>query len=132
MVSYQKLKLMSNLSKLTLLLAIVSMGIFSCNQQDAPIVTSFPVSFQFNHTVGTSPVQYDTIRYTNAFGNRYSVSTLQYFVSDIRMHRSDGTSFHFDMEHYVDGRDESTMTYNPEVSVPRRSLFQYFLRLWPG
>ena len=109
---------MNNSLKLILFLFLVEIGFNSCNQNDTPTVNNIQVNFAFNHTVGTSDLQFDTIIYTNAFGNAYSVSTLKYFISDIRLNRTDGSSHYFDMEHYVDGKDAGTMTFVPDQTIP--------------
>jgi len=44
-------------------------------------------------------IPYD-IRYTNAAGNLYSVSKLAYYISDVRLRRSDGSEFVVDAVHY--------------------------------
>jgi len=98
-------------------------GIFllnSCSKNDDD-VNPTPVDVQpvitFIHTVGDEQVTFDSIRYTNAFGNEYSVATLVYFVSDFTFHKSDGSKVKIDDEHYVDGRDKSTLTYTPSSKI---------------
>jgi len=90
--------------------------VFSACKKDEN--TEIQLSFTFNHTVDGAAVEFDQIKYSNAFGNEYSVSTLKYFVSDITMHSNEGTSITFNDVHYVDARDNSTLTYNLPAKVP--------------
>lgn len=94
---------------------VVLLGFTACNKNEN---TEVQLSFQFNHLVDGEAVEFDVIRYGNAFGNQYSVSTLKYFVSNITMHKSDGSSILFDDEHYVDARDNSTLIYMPTAKIP--------------
>lgn len=75
------------------------------------------ISFRFSHKVGATTVEFDTMKYTSEASNLYSVETLKYFVSDITLHKSGGQLL-FDDEHYVDARDNSTLTYSPSQEVP--------------
>jgi|ETNmetMinimDraft_26_1059896.scaffolds.fasta_scaffold09773_1 hypothetical protein len=76
------------------------------------------LSFTFSHTIGSSSVEYDTIKYTDAAGNDYSVETLKYFVSDITLHKSSGGTILIDDEHYVDARDNATLIFSPSKEIP--------------
>lgn len=74
--------------------------------------------FSFSNRVGTSALSFDNLAYTNAFGNNYSIITLKYFISDIRLNKADGTSVLIDEEHYVDGTDPATLVFTPITKVP--------------
>lgn len=104
-----------NILKLTVgLVVVVAIGISACKKEEN---TEVQLSFRFNHFVKSEAVEFDKIKYTNAFGNEYSVSTLKYFVSNITLHKSDGTTILFDDEHYVDARDNSTLEYTPANKI---------------
>jgi hypothetical protein len=93
----------------------------SCSKNDDD-VNPIPVDVQpvivFKHIIGDEMVEFDTIKYTNEFGNVFSVATLKYFVSDFTFHKSDGSKVKLDEEHYVDGRENSTLTYTPSSKIP--------------
>jgi hypothetical protein len=95
---------------------ILLVVVFSACKKDEN--TEQQLTFTFNHMVDGVAVEFDEIKYSNAFGNNYSVSTLKYFVSNITLHTSDGTTIKFDDEHYVDARDNSTLTYTLPAKVP--------------
>ena len=88
-----------------------------CNKDDGDEET-IQLNFLFNHTVNGDQVQFEDIKYQNAAGNTYSVETLKYFVSDITLYAEDGSGIRFDAAHYVDARDNATLTFKPGVGVP--------------
>jgi hypothetical protein len=75
----------------------------------------------FAHYVDNAPLQIDTLKYTNAAGNHYMVTEVQYFVSDITLHMADGDDFLLDGTegiHYVDNDISTTMTWNITKDIP--------------
>jgi hypothetical protein len=103
--------------KNVLLLSIAAFLLVSCNKDDDDTPQEVQVTFSFKHYVGNEEVEYNNVKYTNAFGNLYSVATLKYFISDIRLTRMDGSEFFFDMEHYVDGLDNTTLNFTPDQKI---------------
>lgn len=89
------------------LLAIISLTIattlLSCKKEE--VITEPVINLQFEHEVDSEKLQFDTINYTNSSNNRYSVSTLQYFISDFVFLRKNDTKISFDTVIYVDVRD---------------------------
>jgi hypothetical protein len=102
-----------------ILLAVIAL--VSCNNKKDdvnPQPASVQVDFSFAHFVGSSEADFNNIQYTNAIGNVYSIATLKYFISDITLHRADGSSVLINEEHYVDALDETTHTFRPGEGVP--------------
>ena len=60
------------------------------------------IAFHLDHTVDGKGVVYDDIRYENEAGNKYSVMTLRYYISDIKLHQYDGTIHEIDTFYYRD------------------------------
>lgn len=104
-----------------ILLLCIGLLSASCTKKEDninPQPASVPLQINFKHFVGSGEVDFNTIKYTNAFGNIYSVVTLKYFISDIMVYRADGSMVKIDEEHYVDALDETTLTFRPETRVP--------------
>ena len=91
---------------ITLLTIISALLIGSCNldENDGPA----NLEITFNHRVGNMDLKFDTIKYTNAYGNDYSVTTLKYFVSEIILTMTDGTNAILNNVFYVDAQDNNT------------------------
>ncbi len=93
-------------------IVLISTVFISCNT-DPDIDIEFPqIHIQFSHFVDNDALSFDTIVYTNAAGNKYSVSTLKYFVSNVILKKEDGTQEGFDGPHYIDASDESTLIFS--------------------
>ena len=76
---------------------------------------------RFENKVDTLPFIVDSAIYVNASGNAYKVTDLQYFVSDITLHRTDGAKFVIQKDngiHYIDARIPSTLTWLINTSMP--------------
>lgn len=108
-------------NKLITILLLGAVTLASCSK-DPDNVNMQPataeIQFNFTHFVGSQQVDFNTIKYTNAFGNLYSVATLKYFISDITLQTADGGVILIDDEHYVDATDGTTLTYNPTITIP--------------
>ncbi len=94
----------------------------ACKKQTEPVENqSGRLNFYFDHVVGDNSLQYDTIRYQNAAGNPYMVSEIQYFISDVTLHKSDGSKIMInawkDM-HYVDTDLPDTWQWKMKDSIP--------------
>lgn len=73
------------------------------------------ISFNFTHLVDGLPLEKDNMKYINAAGNPYEVNQLMYFVSDVMLHKSDGTSkliSDWTDIHYVDIDIPTTLTWD--------------------
>ncbi|MCX6284489.1 MAG: hypothetical protein NTW31_09675 [Bacteroidetes bacterium] len=76
---------------------------------------------RFANMVDTLPLVLDTMMYKNSSDDFYKVTDLQYFVSDITLHRNDGVVYRAlnnDGIHYVDARIPLTLYWTINVSVP--------------
>ena len=92
--------------------------LISCSKgRDDTENAEYTIKLSFIHKAGQESVEFDTIRYFNAFGNRYSIIALKYFVSDFVFHRSDGDSISASEIHYVDATDPATLTFIPDKKV---------------
>lgn len=85
-----------------------------CSEDDSPPVvgpTTGAVTVNFDHQIGGLPLQLAVFNYTNAAGNNYSVERLDYYVSDIRLHNANGTSYGVDDVHFRSVTDDNTRDY---------------------
>ncbi|MDH5367925.1 MAG: hypothetical protein OEW67_13145 [Cyclobacteriaceae bacterium] len=87
----------------------------SCNNDDPKGTISYPVSFAFTQTVGGGQLMTNSLNYTNAAGNTFSVEKLQYIISDVTLHKKGGGSTIIDEYHFVDIANASTLTFNAGI-----------------
>jgi hypothetical protein len=90
---------------------------YSCKKEQS----TGKVFFTFAHHVDGEPLVTDTMRYTNAAGDRYMITEVQYFISDVVLHGSGGQDYMITQSngiHYVDNDIPSTMTWNITEDIP--------------
>jgi len=52
-----------------------------------------PLFIQFMNQAGTQPIQLNNHEYSNSAGEQFTISTLQYFISNIRLRNTNGKDF---------------------------------------
>jgi hypothetical protein len=90
------------------LTALTALGATGCEKNAAKTES---IQFFLDHAVDGQPLVFDDLRYQNAAGNDYSVTNLFYYVSNITLHRSDGSAFTDGTVHYRDARLASTRAW---------------------
>jgi hypothetical protein len=95
---------------------------YSCtkdNDDKNPQPQNVQINIQMVHMVGDQDVVFDTIKYTNSFGNNYSVVRLQYFIADFIFQKSDGNEYKLDAEQYIDAvQDGMSSAYLFSTELP--------------
>jgi hypothetical protein len=93
--------------------AVLMAFVFSCTK-DEPTPKEAKIVLNFTHFNNGQRLEYDTMKYVNAAGNHYLVNEIQYFISDVKLHRSDGTFQlidQFEDIHYVDTDIPATQSW---------------------
>ncbi len=95
----------------------------SCTKNDDQDneVKSGKLVFNFEHFANGEELSYDQMIYTNAAGNQYEVSEIQWFISDITLHGKDGSKLLLDPEkfaHYIDTNIPETFTWSISDKIP--------------
>lgn len=110
------------LKALLFLALIVLCSASGCNDDTTPEPEppqNIQLTFNLQHFVGASPVEFDQLKYTNAYGNAYSVLTLKYFISDIKFEKADGSGkIILDIEQYIDATNAQTTTFTIAGNFP--------------
>ena len=93
-----------------------------CNNNDEPAATG-SVRLQFSHVVGNQPLRLNSTEYTNAAGEPFRAKMFKYYVSNIRLLRTDGTEFvEPESYHLVDEADANSKTITV-ADVPAGDYF---------
>ena len=99
----------------------------SCKEED-PITPkaqeTTDVNFIFKQYYGGQEVtasDFGTTQYTNAKGTMHTISKLQYLVSNITLHKTDGSEVDLGGYNLIDVAQPLTRFYTPSVSVPEGS-----------
>jgi hypothetical protein len=104
------------------IISILIFSAISCKKKNEPEnIDSGRISFYFDHELNNTKIDFDTVIYTNAAGNQYMVNEIQYFISDVILYKSDGSSLLLDAWHdihYVDTDLPETRGYAPPDEIP--------------
>lgn len=82
------------------------------------------INFTFSHKVNGQPLVLDTLMYVNTAGNQYMVNEIQYFISDVTLHKSDGSSMmikEWEDIRYIDVEIPSTLSWSVFDNIPTGS-----------
>jgi hypothetical protein len=113
-------------STFNVILIIVLLAIaVSCKDNDTePSMQVGNISLSFLHLVDGLPLQKDTLKYVNTAGNPYEIDQVMYFISDVRLFKSDG-SLKIINEwtdiHYVDIDIPATLKWEVYDDIPAGS-----------
>ncbi len=88
---------------LYLFLSFLSLSLYSCSS-DKTLNPSGTVTVKFDHAIDVKPLIRDTTIYINAVGEKYSVSKLEYFISNIRFYRNGVKLASYDSTFYVNAK----------------------------
>lgn len=107
-------------TKSVIFLLILATLLGSCRKDKQEEVKS-RMLIHFEHKVNGEPLVTDQMIYTNAAGNVYEVTEVMYFISDLKLHRSDGTVVEpatWEDIYYIDTNIPSTTTWNLPGDIP--------------
>lgn len=102
---------MSSMRFFVIGLCLATLVAVSCNDDPTaaePTAGSADVSFSF--TVGGAPLALNMMNYTTPEGTVYSVKTLRFIISDLRLHTDAGKSILVKSVHYYDIGDATTQS----------------------
>ncbi len=99
----------------------ISLLMPGCNEGDQEKSDYGKLIFNFEHFVGDEKLAFDEMKYTNAAGNEYEVTEIQYFVSDLTLNKSNGEKILLDQDkfaHYIDTNIAGTLTWEIGDDIP--------------
>lgn len=108
---------MMKVTKSLIGLIILTLFLSSCKKDPEPEQEdpAGKISFSFNHYCDGHPLDFDVRKYVNAAGNDYMVNEIQYFISDVKLHKADGSYYLIQAWkdiHYVDTDISGTQEWN--------------------
>ncbi len=91
-----------------------------CEGNIEPEAQNGKLSIEFVHYNNGTELIFDSLAYTNEAGNNYLVNEIQYFISDVTLHKPNGSSILLNSWsdiHYIDTdiKETKTHTYRDEV-----------------
>ncbi|MBL7139010.1 MAG: hypothetical protein ISS17_09575 [Bacteroidales bacterium] len=107
------------------LLLIIVLFCFGCKKETPPDEQSQQkIILSFDFRVDGEKLQTDTMIYINEAGNHYLVNEIQFFISDVTLHHTDGSTYliqEWKDIHYIDSDLPETQTWNVFDNIPAGS-----------
>ena len=102
---------------------------FSCKKEIVEPQTG-SVNFMIDYLVDDQPLVFDTIQYTNDAGNTFSVTKIEYFISDITLIDELGNESYFDDVFYMNPRlNESFQVILTDVELKDYASMRFHVGL---
>jgi hypothetical protein len=105
-------------SLLTCLLIAAAALVNGCKRDADSQPTAGSVAFAFRNVVGTKPLTLDGKAYATATGDSFTVSTFEYYISNIRFAKSDGTTYAAPGEYHLINAAKPGSTTFTVTNVP--------------
>lgn len=92
----------------------------SCKKNDDPFVENnhAPLAIKFDNVAGEEDLKISTGSYTNAQGETFTVSSLQYFISNIQLKKTNGEAYVVPQDSSYFLINETTGETRPIIRVP--------------
>lgn len=101
---------------------ILLFALSGCKNDDPkPTDPAGKIVFNFLHYCDGAPIVYDSTGYVNAAGNVYEINEIQYFISDVTLHKSDGSKVMIKKEtdiYYIDSDIPATQKWQVFDPIP--------------
>ena len=97
-------------------LALALLMVFSCNTDEKNLTHQTTINLKFIHNwdeIEITSSNFNTLNYTNAYGNIVSIERLRYLISDIELTKNNGQIITMDGYSLVDLSNENTLLHMP-------------------
>ncbi len=109
-----------------ILIAVTAIALMMSCKKDDPVATvvednNAQVNFMFQQNydgVEVTSADFGTTQYTNEKGTNHTITKLQYLVSNITLHKTNGEEVNLGGYNLVDLDKEESKLYTPSVNVP--------------
>ncbi|MBC8343249.1 MAG: hypothetical protein ISR55_00960 [Bacteroidetes bacterium] len=101
-------------------LAIFILTLTACPDPPIPPAPTGKIKLVFDHQVNGSQAIYDQLTYYNVAGNLWELTQIQWFITDVTLHKANGGTLKLDdwtFYHYVDTDIPSTLEWEIEDTV---------------
>ncbi len=107
---------MNNIKKIIYLVCVVSVMLVSCSKDKLPLAST-SAQFNIGIQVGNEPLEWNTVKYFNAAGNKYGIELLNFYISNVSFKQASGENYTSSKVFYIDPSNVSTSSFILE-SIP--------------
>lgn len=104
---------------------IIMTSLASCeSDSNNSVTTQTNITLNFMHSWDGTPVtnaDFNTIKFTNAFGNQLSIERLRYLISKITFTTSNNEVLELQGYNLVDVTNNENLSYMPSTTIPNRN-----------
>ena len=97
---------------------ILGLTLGSCSPEEDVNPPPGDLTFNFSHLVDGNAVQLDQLIYENALEQAFSIKTIKYFISEVKLYKADNSVIELADIHYVDIRTPETLNYTFSEKIP--------------
>jgi hypothetical protein len=104
--------------RIIILTSIISVCLISCEKEKD---TYGRITLRFEHKVDGNDIKWNEMCYVNEAGNPYELTDVMYFISRVKLHRSDGKIIELNQVnpiHYIDPKEINTLQWENEQDIP--------------
>ena len=120
------------------ILALSTVLLFNCKKEEPVTATSAPekganVGFVFKQYYDGTEVtsaDFGTTQYTNAKGTVHTISKLQYLVSNITLHKTNGEEVNLGGYNFIDLSNPESRFYTSEMKAPEGNYTGITIASW--
>ncbi|RZL06821.1 MAG: hypothetical protein EOO62_18150 [Hymenobacter sp.] len=101
------------------LATLATFSLASCKKEDtAPTNQTGEVDIEFEHSVGAMPLVLNSKTYATPAGDQFTVSTFKYYISNLKLTKTDGTQYAPAESYYLVDAATSTSQHLSIKGVP--------------
>lgn len=103
------------------LMLVIALAFTACKNDDESPTKNVSVAFNFTHNFDGNEIEnsdFEVLQYNNAHGEELSISKIVYLISDITFTNAAGEGFTAGDYNLVNVREESNLSFTPDVEMP--------------
>lgn len=117
-----------NMKKVLVIILLSAVAFSSCRKEKENVIpepVTGQVVFDIGYHVDGMQLYFDSLIYTNAAGNQYSVTKVHYYLSMFRLYKDGGVRYSSDTIVYVDAEQAMNITFMNVSAITYDSISFY-------
>lgn len=120
------------MKRLLLITAGALLILNACKKKETVVLPATKLQVHLSHKVGDAPLVLESLMYQNSQGEIYSISRLNYFLSDICFYKGQQRVFTIDTVAYIDAEREGYTFTATDIPAFSYDSISYFIGVPPA